>query len=293
MEANNKITAEELRTEELTTPESASAESTKTLLAKVILAILVPSEEVPTKGISTKVALAKEVLIKMLSNITVSTNAVPLKEEPVKAVTKNEIPIKVIPVKVISLKVHSVKASITVEAAYILPIVIFAIFAVIYLAFYLHDYCILQNAIDMTSHKASLYANQVSNMEENEIYYEAINSRGVFYQLIGDTSPVKQQILENLKKELGKRMFLYRSVSIQAEVNPYNITISLKAKAKISLPIFGRIFQAMENTTMVTKTSVHRPAETIRGMEVIMSTAAELKGVSDLKEKLEKFTSAN
>ncbi len=212
------------------------------------------------------------------------------KEVKTKEITVKEIRSKEILIKEVPINAGSVKASITIEASYILPIVIFAIFSIIYLAFYLHDYCILQNAMDMTVHKASLYANQVSDMEENEIYYEAINSRGVFYQIAGDMSPVKQQILVKLKKELEKGMFLYESISIQVEVNHYSIKISLQAKRKINLPIFGRIFKAMESTAIVTKNSIHRPAETIRGMEVIMSTAAELKGVDELKEKLEKFT---
>ena len=181
------------------------------------------------------------------------------------------------------------KASITVEAAYVMPIVIFAIFAVIYLAFYLHDYCILQNAIDMTTHKASFYANKTSDMNESEIYYEVINSRGVFYQLVGDMIPVKQQVQKALKKELENSLFLYDTISLQTEVDQYNIKVSLSARRKINLPIFGEIFRKMESTNISANCPIHRPAETIRSMEVIMNTASEVKGVSEFKEKLEKL----
>ncbi len=181
------------------------------------------------------------------------------------------------------------KASITVEAAYVMPIVIYTIIVIIYLAFYLHDYCILQNAIDMTGLKASFYANQNSDMGENEIHYEAINSRGVFYQLVGDTSSVKQQVLHTLKRELENRMFLYDRISIQAEVDHKNIKVSLNAKRNIKLPIFSKIFRSMENTNISTSYPIHRPAETIRSMEVIMNTASEIKGVRELKEQLEKL----
>lgn len=195
----------------------------------------------------------------------------------------NQDEIKLTPITKISIR-----ASITVEAAYVMPIVIFTIFAVIYLAFYLRDYCILQNAIDMTALKASFYANQPSDMAEDEIYYDAINSRGVFYQLVGDLSPVKQQILSVLNKELENSMFLYDRISIQVEVDHYNIKISLNAKRNINLPIIGKVFNRMESTDLVSNYPIHRPAETIRSMEVIMNTASEIKGVSELKKILEK-----
>jgi hypothetical protein len=180
------------------------------------------------------------------------------------------------------------KASITIEAAYVMPLVIYVIIAIIYLAFYLHDYCILQNAIDMTVLKASFYANQPSDMGEDEIYYEAINSRGVFYQLIGDTSPIKQQVLYALKRELENSMFLYDRITLQTEVDHNNIKLIVSAKRNFKLPMFGMIFRSMEHTNLSTNYSIHQPAEAIRSMEVIMNTASEIKGVREFKEKLEK-----
>ncbi|MDF2513016.1 MAG: putative rane protein [Herbinix sp.] len=144
-------------------------------------------------------------------------------------------------------------------------------------------------AIDLSAHKASFYSNQVSDLEQDEIYYEAINSRGVFYLLVGDTSPMKQQVLKDLKKELENSLLLYEKVILQAEIDHYSIKVTVSAKRKIILPIFSRILRTMENANISANYPVHRPAETIRSMEVIMNTASEIKGVSELKEKLEKF----
>ncbi len=185
------------------------------------------------------------------------------------------------------------RASITVEAAYVMPIVIFAVFAVIYLAFYLHDYCILQGAVDRTVRKADFYSNQVSDMEMGEIYYEAINSRGVFYPIFGDSSDMEGQMRRVLKQGLEGRLFLYDVVSTHAEADQYKIELILSAKRKINLPIFGKVFRSFEAVSITGGCSIHRPAETVRFMEVIMDTASEIKGVSELKEKLEKFLKGN
>jgi len=181
--------------------------------------------------------------------------------------------------------------SITVEAAYVMPVVIFVVFAVIYLAFYLHDYCVLQGAVDRTVQRADFYSNQVSDMEAGEIYYEAVNSRGVFYPILGDAfaSDMEGPMLRVFEQGLGGRLFLYEVVSLQAEVDQYKIELSVNANRKIHLPIFGKAFYSFEDVSITGRCSTHRPAETVRFMEVVMDTASEIKGVGELKEKLEKF----
>ena len=47
-----------------------------------------------------------------------------------------------------------IKGSITVEAAFIMPLIILVIFSIVYLSFYLHDYCKLQGTVDLALHKA-------------------------------------------------------------------------------------------------------------------------------------------
>ena len=48
------------------------------------------------------------------------------------------------------------KASFTIEAVFIMPIVLFTVVSIIYISFYLHDYCRMQGITDMVLHKAAM-----------------------------------------------------------------------------------------------------------------------------------------
>lgn len=180
-------------------------------------------------------------------------------------------------------------ASITVEAAFVMPIVIVTVFALIYLAFYLHDYCRLQGAMDKVLHKAAISVKHEADIKTGKVAYEAINDRGIFYLVFGSTQEDKMQILEYLKQELTGFLFITKINHVVVDVGKLNISMSVEAKASVRLPIFQGLFDRFASISIEEGSSVHNPAETIRFAEVILDTGSEIKGVKELKGKLEKF----
>jgi hypothetical protein len=176
--------------------------------------------------------------------------------------------------------------SITVEAAFVMPIVILAVFAVIYLAFYLHDMCRIQAAMDKTLHKAAITIKHEADMETGEVAYENINDRGVFFLLYGGLE--EEMIIEDyLQQELSEGLFLSKIISVSADVGLFSINASVKAETKVSLPGIKYLFAPSSTVEIKRDYPVHNPAETIRRTEVILDTGSSIKGVDELKEKLE------
>jgi hypothetical protein len=177
--------------------------------------------------------------------------------------------------------------SITVEAAFVMPIVILIIFALIYLAFYLHDINKVQGVADLTLHKAALTVKHEADIATGEVTYEDINDRGIFYMLLGNTEKEEEEITELCEQELSQGLFLVKIRSIKVEAGNFNISIAVETAAEITLPGLSHLFYVFPDKTITGEHVVHNPAETVRCTEVILETASDIKGVDELKKKIE------
>lgn len=183
------------------------------------------------------------------------------------------------------------EGSITVEAAFLMPIVIFAIFAIIYLAFYLHDVCRIQGIVDKTLQKAALCVKHEADLKTGKVNYQVIGDRGVFYLILGATDKDVEQIQKYAQQELSQGLFITKATEIEATVGRFSLVLSVDTEIKVPIPWIKQWFQALSHGRITGEASVHNPAETIRRAEVVLETGSEIKGVDKLKEKLESIFS--
>jgi len=179
------------------------------------------------------------------------------------------------------------KGSITVEAAFVMPIVIFTIFALIYLAFYLHDMCRIQGIVDMTLHKVGITVKHEANIVTGDISYEDISERGVFYLILGNTEEEENQIQQYLQQGLSKGLFLTKISSVYVDLGKFKLTAKVEAETKVSLPGVKYLFDPLFSRKITGEYPVHNPVESIRRAEVILDTGSKIKGMEELKDKLE------
>lgn len=184
---------------------------------------------------------------------------------------------------------QSFPASITVEAAFVMPLVILTIFALIYLSYYLHDVCKLQNQVDYTLHQAGISLKHETDILTGEIKYEDINDRGVYYLITGDAKSEGKLLQKELEQQLSKGLLFMKVSEVMVDVGKFSLSVSINASCKVTLPIFHELFASISNITIRGDYPIHNPAETIRQCEVILDTASDIKGVDKLKKKIEEF----
>ena len=184
------------------------------------------------------------------------------------------------------------KASITVEAAFIMPIIVLTVVALIYLSFYLHDLCRIQGVVDMSLHKAGLLLKHESELATAEIDYEHIKDQGIFDPWQED-SKEEQELQAYLHMKLSKGLFLTKIADIEATVDDTKLTISVKTDTRISIPWVRERIASYSHMVISGEYPMHDPAETIRVCDVILDTASQIKGVDDLKNKIEGFFHEN
>lgn len=185
-------------------------------------------------------------------------------------------------------KSHSHPGSFTVEAALILPMVIFIILAIVFLSFYLYDICRIEGVMDRVLHQAALTLKHESNIATGEVDYLKLRDRGVFYLLIGDTNEEEAAIEDYLWQELDKGLFFAKVTDIQVTAGKQKVTVS--AEAEVRIPVSGILdYFRPHNISYEVSCPIHNPAEAIRLSEVILHTGSKIKGLDKLKEGLEKL----
>jgi hypothetical protein len=181
------------------------------------------------------------------------------------------------------------KASITVEAAFVMPIVILTVFALLYLSFHLHDFCRIQGAVDMTLHKAGLIMKHESELATAKIDYEHIKDQEIFDLWQEDSKEEEQELQVYLRRELSKGLFLTKVADIEVTVESSRLLISVRTNTSISIPWVRELMDSNSHSVISGEYPIHDPAETIRVCEVILDTASQIKGVDELKNKIERF----
>lgn len=182
-----------------------------------------------------------------------------------------------------------IKASLTVEAAFVMPIVFFTIIALMYLAFYLHDRNRIQTVSDLSMQKASMTLKHNADIVTGRVSYQRIGDRGVFYLLSYSSKNADEQIKKYMVKQLSSGLFLLKPEDIEVKCNQWKVSSKIVANSEVPLPIFHGLFQQYSKTVIVSDFSIHNPAESIRCMEVILDTGSKIKGMDELKNSLEKY----
>lgn len=186
-----------------------------------------------------------------------------------------------------NIQFQETTGSITVEASFIMPIIVLTIFALIYLSFYLHDVCKIQGIVDKTLQKAALCVKHETDFATGAIDYENINDRGVFYLVLGSTKEEEKQINDFLVRELSNVLLLSKVTAVDTSVGKQSISVQVEVQTKISMVWVKRFFTSFSQIEIQGEHAIHDPAETLRRTEVALDTATKIKGVDKLKDSLE------
>ncbi|MGB4659689.1 MAG: TadE family protein [Mobilitalea sp.] len=181
------------------------------------------------------------------------------------------------------------QGSVTIEAVFVMPVVIFSIFTMIYLAFYLHDINRIQGMLDKTLYKASTYLKHEADLDSGEVSYQNIGDRGVFYFLGRNAEENESEIQKYLQQKLSYGLFITQISDVKIKVGEFKVTAYVEADSTVTMIAIKKILDPITHNIVKGEAEIHNPGETIRRIEVILDTGAKIKGVSELKEKLNKI----
>lgn len=180
------------------------------------------------------------------------------------------------------------RGSFTVEAALQLPIILFIIYGMIFLAFYLHDRNSLEGLVDEVLHKGALTLKHEADLVSGSVNYDNIGDRGVFYLILGETKEQEEDILDYLWELSDKGLFFMEVTDIQVEVNKFKLKVTLTGEFEVPVKGVLDYFYPNRTVTVEAERSIHNPAEFIRIADVVLDTGSRIKDVNELREKVDK-----
>ncbi len=183
---------------------------------------------------------------------------------------------------------RGIKGSLTVEAALLLPMIVFLICSLIVLAFYLHDRNRMEGLLDEVLMKGALATKHEADVRTGRVEYENIRKRGVLYLLIGDTKQQEQELQEYLRELSDQGFFLTEITDIRVEVSKLKMKITLEGIFEVPLRGILEFFRPDRRMRMAAERRIHDPAEFIRVSEVVLDTGSKIKSIDELKKKMEK-----
>lgn len=184
------------------------------------------------------------------------------------------------------IKDKNAQASFTIEAIFVIPVVLLTTLSIIYISFYLHDYNRMQGITDRVLQKVILNLKHESDFETGKVYYEKIKNQDVFYQFRPISDSKTKEMETYLINKLSELLFATRITDV--EVNVSKLRTDIKVEGEFQIPIKGlsHVFYSKRNLIVKVSSSNHNPAESVRISEVILETGSKIKGAEELKEKI-------
>lgn len=138
-------------------------------------------------------------------------------------------------------KRYRVSANYTVEAAFIVPMILGIIFAMIYMLFFLHDKVILQENIRYSV---------ICLAEGGE------SSKG--------TAGNKEDNKKISKREISKNLRVFNITNVNCDIGKIYIKVEVKAVSKIDIPVVGYFMKRTKKICLKTKYLKIKPDVMVR-----------------------------
>ncbi|GAA4654754.1 hypothetical protein GCM10023142_18920 [Anaerocolumna aminovalerica] len=184
----------------------------------------------------------------------------------------------------------TVKGSYTVEAALILPIILFIIIGLLYLGFYLHDKVKIQSVINDASTRGRELIQYEADLETGLIDYDYYQNRSLLYPYFTDFTEKEYKINAYLVKQLNRGLFIAKvdSVTVSASFNRIHVLVN----GHMDIP-FREVKQFFTNNGLTFSSEntmeIHNTVEFIRTFDVFSGVAEKVKFIDEILQKLQKL----
>ena len=151
----------------------------------------------------------------------------------------------------------------TVEAAFIIPMILFIIFSLMYLTFHLHDKVRLETVIEQALGK---------DCEEDWEYEN------------GSYKEQEEERIKYLEKELETGFFLLEKNQVSCEINGFSVKIKIVMKENVSLNPVKKLGSGEGLVILERERILHNPEEVLRvyeGLKIVLNYVEDARFVKN------------
>ncbi|WP_185257484.1 pilus assembly protein [Anaerocolumna chitinilytica] len=183
---------------------------------------------------------------------------------------------------------RKLKGSYTLEAAILIPLILYIIIALIYTSFLLHDRGVIEGAVHLLVLNGERAAFKNMDTVTSEINYDHYIEEGIFH-LLNDREDEAASMKNLLKNNLSKKVILADISDINVGIGKKEITVNVNYK--FSMPIRGVwefFHKGGTQFTYTEKKVFDKNEEFIRLFQIGMDIGTELPGADSILSMLQK-----
>jgi hypothetical protein len=160
------------------------------------------------------------------------------------------------------------EASITVEAAYIVPIIIGIIFAIMTISFYFYDISAVQSVLNQNVHRMEKVLIHPCD-ETPDFQYSAINEK-FLYSTDNDYSEWEAKCKESIEKELNRSLMLLDTDNVKVKIGKKKITAEAEVFYIKNIPFVTDYISFLGTTRKMTaEEKVYNYADFVRLVDIV------------------------
>lgn len=182
---------------------------------------------------------------------------------------------------------NEVTASFTVEAAMVMPIVLFVVIALIYMSFYLHDFCVIRTVSDQMVSELCHVKEGGAGRNVAVTGAESFLSQNFSILGLQLSEEKKNMIYNTMESSLKGKLFLLSYKSCEVSIAFQKVTLQVYAKGGISSRLVQRLLPPL-NIHITSYGTVHQPAVSVRAEKLIFDEFEKTKVFDRIQSLLNK-----
>lgn len=180
--------------------------------------------------------------------------------------------------------------SMTVEASFLFPIIIFCILTIMYFTLYQFDMVTMYSTMSEVALKENHTIRQPSNLETGEIYFEDIIRKDLKGALMED-STIKEEVSDYLSNLLSDKLFIYEVDRVKVSCNSSEIIVKVQMSTKFCPPFGINYLSDFMSVNAQIVLPIHNPTEFVRVSDTALEVVTNIKGFEKIKSSIGKLVS--
>lgn len=160
-----------------------------------------------------------------------------------------------------AVKKKKLQASVTVEAVFVVPVVIFVIFALMYLTFYLHDRVRTETIMEQALGRGDFLVLHRENISGDSCDYAEINHPDNWGYFQSSYQKQEEWIEQYLEMELKEGFFIFDLKEWNCDINGFEIRIKVEMSQTISLNPIKSFWGEESLFVLERERQLHNPEE--------------------------------
>lgn len=191
-----------------------------------------------------------------------------------------------IPLKEKIIEKEELEGSFTVEASFVMPVVVFIVLTLIFLGYSLYDQCRWEEKLQDGFLLANQWILHPSDFSTGKQDLDRINERGVFFRFFNGMERGKEAF-EAYVLSAKEDAFITQAELTAADIKLDGVHCEIMMERRI--PDILIEFSSVVPQNREELIRLHHPAEFIRGYAVLNEIVEGTKGLSELKEEIGNF----